>query len=397
MKRRITALTTLTAALLSLPTKAVDDDFIRGGHLKYRLEHLRYNKDDFPALSSDRNLTYHIVNGRVLSNYSRNGFQFNLHIDMAAIREPASAPLHLDNDAHQVMNLFHRSRIDDTHSYLARVDRFNLVYVGDRATVKAGRQTLTWGNGLLFQPMDIFNPFSPVATDKEYKSGDDMLYAQLQLSEATDIQMVAVPRRNSAGSLARRDSSLAWKSHTLLEKMEVDFLLATHYEDHVLAMGLNASLAQSVFRFDIASTKLRNNGHRTSAVANLDYSWQWLEHNVYGFIEVYHNGFGLDDMSDPIPPSLSQRLSRMELFSRGKNYLAGGLQIELHPLWLLSPTAIINSNDESILTTTTVSYNWLQNLTLQMNLIAPFGAEGTEYGTPNTTGRNLLLMGSFYF
>jgi len=38
---------------------------------------------------------------------------------------------------------------------------------------------LSWGNGLVFSPMDIVNPFDPTAVDTEYKAGDDMLYGQI--------------------------------------------------------------------------------------------------------------------------------------------------------------------------------------------------------------------------
>jgi hypothetical protein len=34
-----------------------------------------------------------------------------------------------------------------------------------------------WGNGLVFQVLDLFNPFPPNAVDREYKPGSDMLTA----------------------------------------------------------------------------------------------------------------------------------------------------------------------------------------------------------------------------
>jgi hypothetical protein len=37
--------------------------------------------------------------------------------------------------------------------------------------IRIGHQAVTWGNGLLFNPMDLFNPFSPSDIERDYKIG----------------------------------------------------------------------------------------------------------------------------------------------------------------------------------------------------------------------------------
>ena len=59
--------------------------------------------------------------------------------------------------------------------------------------------------------MDIFNPFSPTAVDKEYKSGDDMLYAQWLFTKGDDLQLIAIPRHNTSGMVDFGESSFAIK------------------------------------------------------------------------------------------------------------------------------------------------------------------------------------------
>ncbi len=87
-------------------------------------------------------------------------------------------------------------------------------YTGDKAVARFGRQALTWGNGMIYTPMDILNPFDPAAVDKEYKLGDDMLYGQYARDNGDDLQGVVVFRRNlETGDVDQDWSSFALKYH----------------------------------------------------------------------------------------------------------------------------------------------------------------------------------------
>ena len=85
--------------------------------------------------------------------------------------------------------------------------------------MKFGRQAITWGNGLIYNVMDIFNPFDPAAVDKEFKTGDDMLYGQYLLSGGNDVQGVMVFRRDPITEDVEADqSSLAFKYHHMASR-----------------------------------------------------------------------------------------------------------------------------------------------------------------------------------
>jgi hypothetical protein len=108
-----------------------------------------------------------------------------------------------------------------------RLDRINIAYTGERTVFRLGRQAISWGNGLLFTPMDIFNPFDPAAVDKEYKTDDDMFYAQYLQNNGNDVQAVAMVRRNLMnGDVEMDESSLAVKYHGFWGTNEYDLLLA---------------------------------------------------------------------------------------------------------------------------------------------------------------------------
>src|SRR5436190_6089933 len=44
------------------------------------------------------------------------------------------------------------------------IDRLSIGYAAEDLVVRIGRQALTWGGGLVFRPMDLFDPFAPNAT-----------------------------------------------------------------------------------------------------------------------------------------------------------------------------------------------------------------------------------------
>jgi hypothetical protein len=123
--------------------------------------------------------------------------------------------------------------------------------------------------------MDILNPFDPAAVDREYKTGDDMLYAQYLGDEGDDLQAVTVLRRDLAtGSLAARACSFAFKYHALAGRVEVDVLAARHFGDHLIGLGGNRSIGGAVWRGDlvVALTERRT---VVTGVTSLSYSWTW--------------------------------------------------------------------------------------------------------------------------
>ena len=95
----------------------------------------------------------------------------------------------LPNDDRRLFDLTHAITDEGKRAALVRVDRLSAGYTGENGVLRMGRQAVTWGNGLIFNTvMDIFNPFDPTAIDKEYKSGDDMLYGQYLRDDGDHIQ-----------------------------------------------------------------------------------------------------------------------------------------------------------------------------------------------------------------
>jgi hypothetical protein len=237
---------------------------------------------------------------------------------------------------------------------------------------------------LIYNPVDFFNPFNPAAIDTEYKTGDDMIYAQHLLDSGDDLQAVWVVRRDDDEDIASQNASLAFKYHGFSDQAEFDLLAAEHYDAPTLALGGGIDVGGSIWRGDIIVTDADGETY-TSAVVNWSQSWIAWGKNLSANIEYYHNGFGIDD-GDYGPaaladnPELAARLQRGELFALAEDYLAAAAIIELAPLWQMTATLFKNLDDESLLLQLLSRHDLQQDLQLLVALNLPHGDDGSEFG-----------------
>jgi len=291
------------------------------------------------------------------------------------------------------MDLTSIIREEDSWFLAHRLDRLYLAVVGEKGSLRIGRQAITWGNGYVFNPMDLFNPFPPTAIDRDYKVGDDMLNGQYSLGQFGDLQGLYVARRNPDNNQVETDqASLAAKLHLAYGTSEFDAMVSKHFEDHVIGLGSRGYLKDTAWRLDATWTFLDDGDDYLSVVANLDYSWVWFKKNFYGFVEYFYNGIGKSDYAEALlDPDIDERLARGELFVVGRNYLSGHLQVELHPLVKASLTAINNIEDPSGILQPYLVWDATQNLQITGGLNFYYGDKGTEFGgftLPGTQLRN---------
>lgn len=285
-----------------------------------------------------------------------------------------------------------------------RIDRLALSVRTERdLSVRIGRQALTWGNGLLFNPLDLFNPFAPTDVIRDYKVGDDMVFARSPAGSLGEFQAVYVPRRNPAdGEVAWEESALGARFHFARGTLEFDLLGGWNHENGVVGAGASGYLGGAAWRADLSYTRLpeesENSGY-FSAVANLDYSWVAWDRNWYGFLEFFHNGMGNDDYAEALAdPDLSDALARGERFTLGPNYLAGQLQLEIHPLVNLFLTSINNLADPSGVLQPRVVWSATQSVEILAGASLYWGGAESEYGgfaAPGLPGKIVPAPGAY--
>ncbi|RZV37754.1 MAG: hypothetical protein EX272_04480 [Chromatiales bacterium] len=300
------------------------------------------------------------------------------------------------NDDRRLFNLSDVITDSSDSAILHRLDRLWIGYASEKAVVRLGRQALSWGNGLVYAPMDLVNPFDPTSIDTEYKAGDDMLYLQYLQDNGNDMQAAYVARRNLVSGDAESDeATAAVKYHGFVGAGEFDLLLAQSYGDAVVGVGASHAIGGAVWSADLVVTDTDSDTY-VQFVTNLMYSWVFQDRNMSGAIEYYYNGFGqsggrYDPLSLAGNPDLATRLARGELFTAGRHYAAANVTIEMTPLWTLTPTLLINARDPSALFQLVTNYSLSDNMTFLASLNIPLGANGSEFGGIDTGLPNRYL------
>ena len=100
--------------------------------------------------------------------------------------------------------------------------------------------------------MDLFDPFSPTATDTEYKPGTDMLYVQRLFADGSDLQLAIAPRPPRSGAAPTADASTAaLHLHAALLGHQTTWLLARDHGDLVGALGVNGDLGGATWNLEV--------------------------------------------------------------------------------------------------------------------------------------------------
>ncbi|MBT8114885.1 MAG: hypothetical protein KJP04_05875, partial [Arenicella sp.] len=365
------------------------------GDVKYRLINSSYPADSLLRPGDSSRSIDHTLSLRYNLEYNNKAWQAEASYQVAgfygdSLRRTDDLPglsffsASLPDDANRLFDLTSQLSRQSNRAALHRLDRLAVSYRTSNNVIKFGRQAVSWGNGLAYAPMDLFNPFDPAAIDTEYKAGDDMLYLQHLFDNGSDLQMVSVGRRDAAQQTSSEVNSIALKLHGFAGQNEYDLLLADHYQDTVLALGGIVTIGGSILRGDWVYSDTDDGGFN-NIVANLSYAWMAWGKNVSGFVEYFHNDFGIGDGNYSIAklqthPQLLKRLSRGELFTVAKDYLAASATVEMAPLWTLTPNIFYNMSDQSGLWQLLSQHSLSPNRQLVIALSLPVGPVGSEYG-----------------
>jgi len=348
----------LLAMTLSVPALADDASYDFGGHTKLRLTGQMYPDDSLLRDLYGSSSADGAGELRLDMSAKKSGWSFHADYQLLGIYSellPFGAP----NDDARLFDLTKTISDGTDNIWLHRLDRAWVGYSGEKVVVRAGRQALSWGNGLFFHPMDLVNPFDPTTIDTEYKTGDDMAYAQYLRDNGDDIQGAAVFRRDPVtGDVESDQGTTAIKYHGFAGEREYDVLVGESYGNTIVGLGGVSSIGGAVWRADVVVTDAEDDTV-VEVVTNLSYSWMWGDRNVSGSAEYYYDG---EDSS----------------------YVAGNIMIEMSPLLMMTPTLIANVDDPSALFQFVTQYSLGDNMTFLGSLNLPLGSKGTEFGGPES-------------
>ncbi|MFH1135105.1 MAG: hypothetical protein V1816_03365 [Pseudomonadota bacterium] len=320
------------------------------------------------------------------------------------------------DDDRRLMDLTWTIAKTDSYIWRHRLDRLNMTIPAENGFIRLGRQTVAWGNGLVFNPLDLFSPFAPTTIDRDYKVGDDMALTQVKIAAYGDFQLLYIPRRNVDDHQVKwKESSLAGKVHLVQGATTFDLMAGRHYNDVVAGLGVATRIGRAALRVDGTWTFLRDadwiyaytdtwsfvqknmkskDGY-PSLAANLDYSWTWFKKKFRGFVEYYYQGLGRRDPLDSLgDEKLMKRLDRGEIFVLGQSYGAANLMIELHPRLKFHITDITNLFDYSGSIQPRLVWDATREFQVTLGSNLAYGFRGTEFGGYTIPGTDLRSKGA---
>lgn len=290
-------------------------------------------------------------------------------VQSLGLRHRGPAPVPLPDDARRAVDLSWTSG-GGAWRGVTRVDRLWLGRAGPRWRWRLGRQAISWGQGLAYNPVDVFDPFPPAAIDTEYKPGEDALHLQGLLPGGADLQALAVSHGAAPASVALKLRRPARRPG----RPDVDLLLARHYRDGLFALGLAQPLGGAMARLDVLRWRLHGGGGAWEAVANVDYALGLGERPLYLFAEYYHDGLP--------PAALAERLARGERFLLGRDYGAVGLDFQPHPLHRLRLTGLWRTGRGAWLLPVVWTWDWREDWQWEVGAILSRAPAGSEFDQP---------------
>ncbi len=243
-------------------------------------------------------------------------------------------------------------RMEDSDLFLqGRTDRlFAQANVG-KSIIRLGRQAISFGHGMVFNPMDLVQPFSIATIDNEYKAGIDALRVERYFGMTGQITGVLA----YSGSWDVDGLTAVINSNATIGWTDVSLFGGLVRGDRVLGTGLASSIGAVGVHGDATLT----------VPANLEDETPFVRLTTGAFVrpfdrssvtaEYYFQSLGADNAEDYLSFAQSDRYARGELWVMGQHYFSLAWAQEMNALTSGTVAVIANCADLSALVSPSVS------------------------------------------
>ena len=277
--------------------------------------------------------------------------------EFSALLKNREPDIHFDLDS----NYMDSSNLYGSHRLYRVYADFTLPEVG----LRLGRQRIAWGTALLWNPMDILNPFNPIQLERQERQGIDAVLIDWDYNALSRVSLVYAKQQSGASTAAR------WRSHK--KGFDLSWMAGRFRGDTVAGVDFAGQVANIGVRGELTQTDSANEGAFTRAVVGADYTFA---NSLSLNIEMYYNGQGA---SDPAAYTFNRLLSG-EIQSLARRYQGGYLGYDITPLLRWNNYLIVNLDDDSVFFAPSLLYSLTDNMETSLGVQAFNGDSGTEYG-----------------
>lgn len=296
---------------------------------------------------------------------------------------------------------------DDRFAYRHEIDRALVAFHPQWGDVTVGRQAIGLGRGVLFSAVDVFNPFSPLEVDREWRRGVDAFRAEYRLSTTSSAECIA------AFGETWEQSALLGRLRGYLGDVDGSLIFGKRAEDFMVGTAFSAIVAEAEVHGELAvfdtpeaqpdGTLWGDSRLATKAVIGSSYTFD-VGSGLTLLGEYHYSDFGVEKAEDVLlrflDPDFQRRFLRGDTQILGRQAVAAQLSYAFSDalngglLTLASPT------DGSGVLSPSLRWDANANVTLIGNLFVPWGDEPSggqlrsQYGG---TATSLFLQAAVYY
>lgn len=263
------------------------------------------------------------------------------------------------------------------------LDRLVVRIGSPRFQVNVGRQAINHGSARMFPASDLFAPFAPGTIDTEFKRGVDALRVTAPLDDTQELEAIAVANGTDA---AHGLYLLRWRK-SFEQLLDVSILAGSTYAQPTLAIDVAGDVLGASWYTEGSARLALKDDEQTSVRATAGLNYQ-LEMGLNVIVEGHYSSPG---GAAPYAVQLARqaRGDQREVIFLGPWYGGLSLGYTLTPLTQVSAGYIQNLTDGSGLLTVALGYDFAQEVTLGLGLLAPIGAR------PSLTASGVRLGSEF--
>jgi len=295
---------------------------------------------------------------------------------------------------------------DDSFSYRHEIDRALVALHPAWGNVTIGRQAIGLGRGVLFGAVDVFNPFSPLEVDREWRRGVDAFVAEYRLSATSSGECIA------AFGETPEQSALLGRLRGYLGDVDGSLIVGKRAEDFMVGSAFSAVVGEAEVHGELAvfdtpeaqvDGTLWGGGHlATKAVIGSSYTFD-VGNGLTLLGEYHYSDFGVEDAEDTLvrlqDRDFQRRFLRGDMQILGRQAVAAQLSYSFSDAANGSFLVLTNPTDGSGVISPSLRWDLYENVTLIGNVFVPWGDEPSggqfrsEYGATPTS---LFLQAAIY-
>jgi hypothetical protein len=265
-------------------------------------------------------------------------------------------------------------------------DRAYLKIIFPQADLTVGKQRIAWGAGYLWNPTDVFNPFTlSFAVDEEQESEPEAVRLEIPLGEASGIDTYVVSgqkwHETKKGLRARTNLELYDLSASFVDLGGGGFQLGFDTTGELFGLGV---------RNETALVAAAGENRYFQSV----WGWNYTFENRWGVdMEYFFNGQGKKNKDDYDWDALHDG----EISQLGMDYFYFGVHKLLDEITNLRFSLLANADDLSFVFYPSYTRNISQNLDLSLEALLSSGEKGTEYNPTDTQDPDGFMGSNMFF